>query len=158
MRMRLIAVLFLSGLASPAFVPITLAQTGDVAIVVSQKNPVTDLSTRELRQIFTGEKRSWSSGLPIKLFVRAPGTHESIVLLKLLDMTESEYKRHWISQVFRGEVQAEPITLFSNDVQRQAVLVYPGAVTLIEARDLKPGMKVIRVDGRTPGQEGYALH
>jgi hypothetical protein len=73
-------------------------------------------------------------------------------------MTESEYKRYWISKVFRGEAQAEPITVFSSDLQRQAILVYPGAVTLIEARDVKPGMKVVKVDGRLPGEEGYPLH
>ena len=158
MRMRPTATLLLSLLSTLAFTPIAVAQTGDVAVVVSQKNPVTDLSSRELRQILAGERHSWPTGLPIKLFVRAPGARERTALLTLFGMTESEYKRYWISKVFRGEAQAEPITVFSSDLQRQAILVYPGAVTLIEARDVKPGMKVVKVDGRLPGEEGYPLH
>jgi ABC-type phosphate transport system substrate-binding protein len=156
--MKPATILLLSLLTSLVLVPVAVAQTEDVAVVVSRKNPVTNISSRELRQIFGGDRHSWSSGLPIKLFVRAPGAHERFVLLTLFGMNESEYKRYWISKVFRGEAQAEPITVFSNDVQRQAVLVYPGAVALVEARDLRPGMKVVKVDGRMPGEDKYPLH
>src|ERR1700676_3253317 len=78
-------------------------QTGAVAVVVNEKNPVNNLSTPELRKLFAGEKHSWSGGLPVKIFVRAPGANERVVMLKLLGMSESEYKRYWAGQVYRGE-------------------------------------------------------
>jgi ABC-type phosphate transport system substrate-binding protein len=137
--------------------PVARAQTSDVAVVVNDNNPVTTLSGTELRKIFVGEKRSWSAGLPIKLFVRGPGTHERVALLKLLGMTESEYRQYWTAQVFRGEAQAEPVALPSNGMQREAVVAYPGAVALVDFQDIKAGMKVLKVEGRKPGEAGYSL-
>jgi ABC-type phosphate transport system substrate-binding protein len=144
-------------LASLASLQVAAAQTGDVAVVVNDRNPVTKISKIELRNIFAGEERSWSAGVPIRIFVRAPGTRERAALLKLLDMTEGEYKQYWTAQVFRGEAQAEPIALPSNGMQREAVVAYPGAVALVELQDVKAGMKVLRVEGRMPGEAGYAL-
>jgi len=144
-------------LASLACLRVAAAQAGDVAVVVNDRNPVTKMSKTELRKIFAGEERSWSAGVPIRIFVRAPGTHERAALLKLLDMTEGEYKQYWIAQVFRGEAQTEPIALPSNGMQREAVVAYPGAVALVALQDVKAGMKVLRVEGRMPGEAGYAL-
>jgi ABC-type phosphate transport system substrate-binding protein len=144
-------------LSSLACLRVAAAQAGDVAVVVNDRNPVTKMSKTELRKIFAGEERSWSAGVPIRIFVRAPGTHERAALLKLLDMTEGEYKQYWIAQVFRGEAQTEPIALPSNGMQREAVVAYPGAVALVELQDVKAGMKVLRVEGRMPGEAGYAL-
>ena len=134
-----------------------VAQSSEVAVVVNQKNPVTNLSSAEVRKLFVGEKRSWSGGLPVKIFVRAPVAHERLVLLKLLGMSESDYKQYWTSQVFRGEAQAEPIALFSNGMQREAVVAYEGALALVDVQDVKPGMKVVKVEGHLPGESGYPL-
>jgi ABC-type phosphate transport system substrate-binding protein len=144
-------------LASLASLQVAAAQAGDVAVVVNNRNPVTKISKIELRNIFAGEERSWSAGVPIRIFVRAPGTRERAALLKLLDMTEGEYKQYWTAQVFRGEAQAEPVALPSNGMQREAVVAYPGAVALVELQDVKAGMKVLRIEGRLPGEAGYAL-
>jgi ABC-type phosphate transport system substrate-binding protein len=149
----------LAGMAS--FTP-AVAQTNAVvmvvAVVVSDRNPVTNLSTGELRKLFSGEKHAWAGGLPVKLFVRAPGAYERVVLLKLLDMSESEYKKYWTAQVFRGDAQAEPVALFSNGMQKEALAAFPGAVALVNFQDVKPGMKVIRVDGHLPGDAAYPLN
>ncbi len=134
------------------------SQTDSVAVVVNEKNPVDNLSKSELRNIFSGEKRSWPGGLPIKLFVRAPDCRERDALLKLLDMSESEYKRYWTAKVFRGEAQAEPVAVFSNGMQKEAVMLYPGAVALVGLQDVKPGMKVVKVEGHKPNEAGYPLN
>jgi hypothetical protein len=146
---------WLAGLSGSS---IALAQTGAVAVVVNDKNLVNNLSTPELRKLFAGEKHSWAGGIPVKLFVRATGAYERVVLLKLLGMSEREYKQYWTAQVFRGEAQAEPVALFSNGMQKEALAVYPGAVALMNAQDVKPGMKIVRVDGHIPGEVGYPLN
>ena len=145
-------VIFLAGLAGLSS---AAAQTGRVAVVVNEKNPVNNLSAPELRKLFAGEKRSWAGGLPVKIFVRAPGANERVVMLKLLGMSESEYKRYWAGQVYRGEAQAEPVGLFSNGMQREAVVLYPGALALVNVQDLKLGMKVVKVNGHMPAETGY---
>jgi xanthosine utilization system XapX-like protein len=145
-------------LASLVCVPVAAAQAEDVAVVVNDHNPVSKMSRAELRRIFAGEERSWSAGLLVKIFVRAPGTHERVALLKLLGMTEGEYKRYWTVQIFRGEAQAEPFTVPSNGMQKEALVAYPGAVALVGLQDVKAGMKVLRVEGRMPGEAGYPLN
>jgi len=135
-----------------------VAQTGCVAVVVNEKNPITNLSATELRRVLAGEKHFWTGGLPIRLFVRAPGANERDVLLKFLGMSESEYKRYWTAQVFRGDAQMEPVGLFSNGMQREAVVLYPGAVALVNLQDVKLGMKVLKIDGHMPAETGYPFN
>ena len=133
------------------------AQSGAVAVVVSDNNPTVNLRTSDLRQILAGEKRAWSNGVVVKIFVRGPGTLERDALLKLLGMTERDYRQYWAAQVFPGEAQSEPTMLPSNGMQREAVLLYPGAVELVSVEDVKPGMKVVKLDGRLPASKTMAF-
>jgi len=94
----------------------------------------------------------------VRIFVRAPGTRERATLLKLLGMSESEYKQYWIAQVFRGEAQTEPVTLPSNGMQKEAILAIPGALVLMDSKDVKARAKVVEINGHLPGQPGYPLH
>jgi hypothetical protein len=49
------------------------------------------------------------------------------------------------------------MVLPSNGMQREALTAYPGAIALVEATDVKPGMKVLKVDGKSPRDENYPL-
>jgi ABC-type phosphate transport system substrate-binding protein len=155
---RSIAGLLLICLVASANAAPDIARVADVAVVVNLNNPMTTLSIGELRKIFAGERRTWPGGSSIKLIVRMPGTHERLVLMKLLGMSEGDYKQYWTSQVFRGEATSEPVAVFSNGMVKEAVVGIPGAIALMEARDVKPGIKVIRVEGLLPGSPDYPLH
>jgi phosphate transport system substrate-binding protein len=159
MMAKSIPVLLVTLMASWALAPSSAsAQVADVAVVVNPANPVGGISLTELRKIFAGEKRSWQGGLPMHPIVRAPGCHERVVLLRLLAMSESEYKQYWTAQVFRGEVGSEPLSVPSIGMQKEAMAVYSGAISLVDANDVKPGMKVVKIDGHLPGEPGYPLH
>jgi ABC-type phosphate transport system substrate-binding protein len=153
-----ISLIGLAGLSPSMAQSSAVAQNGAVAVVVNQKNPVLNISAAELRKLFTGERHAWPGGQPVRLIVRAPGAYERVVLLRLLAMSESEYKEYWTAQVFRGEAQTEPITLFSNGMQKEAVALFPGALALVNLRDVKPSMKVVKVNGHLPGEPGYPLN
>jgi hypothetical protein len=140
-----------------ASIPPRPAQAGDIAVAVNPNISATNISLVDLRKMFTGEKRTWPGGVSVKLVVRGPGCRERLVLLKLVRMTESEYKHYWSAQVLRGEADAEPLTVPSFGMAKEALRAYPGAVTLVDAQDIKPGMKVIKVDGLLPGATGYSL-
>ena len=152
------AFLLLSGLLVGTLAHTSLAQNQDVAVVVNPKNPVSNLTMSELRKVFAGEKRTWAGGLSIKIITRAPGSYERVVLLRLLRMNETEYRQYWVAQVFHGEAQADPAALFSNGMQKEAIVVFPGAIALVDPVDVKPGMKVLRVDGHLPSEPGYPVH
>ena len=129
----------------------------DVAVVVNPSNPVSNLTTVALRKLFVADTRTWPGGTPVKLIIRAPGAHEREVVLRLLHFSEDEYGRYWINQAYRGE-GVEPVAVFSNGMQKEAVAGISGAIALIDARDLKPGMKVLKIEGKLPGEEGYPLN
>jgi len=40
----------------------------------------------------------------------------------------------------------------------EPVRIFVGAITLIDVQDVKPGIKIIEVEGHMPGEPGYALH
>jgi len=141
-----------------AFTAPAFAQDEDIAVVVSEHNNVSALSSAELRKIFRGERRSWAVGLPIKLIVLPVGAPEHTALLKLLGMSEHEYKEYWLSLVFRGEVEAEPTNVPSIGMQLEALSVFPGAITLVKAKDVRPGMKMLKINGYLPGEPGYPIH
>ena len=157
MKMKLSIVVLLTLLAGLGLALPALAASGDVAVVVNPANNTSSLSMGELRKIFSGEKRSWAGGTSLKLLVRSGG-HERSALLNLLGMSETDYKQYWTSQVYKGEAQSEPVALPSNGMQKEALSVFPGAVALIDAAELKPGMKVLKIDGHLPGESNYPLH
>ncbi len=158
MMAKSIRVLLVALMTGVIFAASASAQLVDVAVVVNPANPVGSISLTDLHKIFAGEKRSWQGGLPMRPIVRAPGCHERLVLLRLLAMSESEYKQYWTAQVFRGEVGSEPLSVPSIGMQKEAISVFPGAITLVEASEVKPGMKVVKLDGHLPGEPGYPLH
>jgi hypothetical protein len=158
MALKSMSTPFLLGLAILSFAPPATAQDSAVAVVVSVGNPTTDISLQDLRKMFAGAKRSWPRGQPIKLITRGPGCPERVVLLKLLAMSEIEYRQYWTAQVFRGDADAEPLTVPSVGMQKEGLNAFPGAISLVNVRDVKPGMKTIKVDNLLPGAAGYPLH
>lgn len=151
------AILLLLGLTLLSSTPQASGQDGDVAVVVNTGNPVTSLSLGDLRRIFAGTKHSWPGGQAVRLVTRGPGCSERMALLKLMAMSEIEYKQYWTAQVFRGEADAEPLVVPSVGMQREALNLFLGAVTFVKMTDVKPGMKVLRVDGLLPGEARYPL-
>jgi ABC-type phosphate transport system substrate-binding protein len=145
--------------AVAALTPAATAQDNDVAVIVNPRNPVANLTLGDLRKILMGEKRSWPNGARVQLIVGPPGSHERRTMLRLMGMSESEYKQYWTAQVFRGDADAEPVAVPSFGMVKEAVRVYPGAITLIDAGLLRDGMdvKVIKVDGHLPREPAYPL-
>jgi hypothetical protein len=39
----------------------------------------------------------------------------------------------------------------------ELVTAIPGAIAFVIARDVEPGIKVLRIDGHLPGEPGYPL-
>jgi hypothetical protein len=158
MGVKPITTLLLLGLAMLSLIPQGAAQANDIAVVANSDNPVTTLGMGDLRKIFAGTKRSWPGGQPSKLVTRGSGCPERVTLLKLLAMSEVDYKQYWTAQVLRGEADSEPLIVPSVGMQKEALVLFPWAITLVNLRDVKPGMKVIKIDGQMPGIAGYPLH
>jgi ABC-type phosphate transport system substrate-binding protein len=146
-------------LAGLILVPPAIAQRVDVAVVVNSNNSVTNISLPDLRKIFAGQKHSWPGGIPIKIIARSPGCRERVALLKILGMSESEYKQYWTAEVIRGEADTEPPVVPSFGMVKEALKVYPGAIALADPKEIKSGMdiKIVRIEGHLPGETEYPI-
>jgi ABC-type phosphate transport system substrate-binding protein len=130
----------------------------DVAVVVQPDTPVSNLSLAEVRKIFLGDRQYWTANTPVVLLIRAPVARERNVVLRIIyQMSESQFKQYWIAKIFRAESVSAPKVVYSNDMASDLVAALPGAIAFIDFRDVRPGTKVVRVDGRLPGEAGYPL-
>ena len=130
----------------------------DIAVVVHPDAPVSNLSLSDVRKVFLGDRQYWSTNIPVVLLIRAPVARERDVVLKIIyQMSESQFKQYWIAKIFRAEAATAPKVVYSNDMANQLVTAIPGAIAFIDSKEVKPGSKVVRVDGRLPGEAGYPL-
>ncbi len=130
----------------------------DVALVADPDIPVRNLTLAEVRKVFRGERQYWNTNLGVVLLIRAPVARERDVVLKIIyQMSESQFKQFWIAKIFRAESATAPKVVYSNDMANELVTAIPGAIAFVDARDVRPGTKVIRVDGHLPGEPGYPL-
>jgi ABC-type phosphate transport system substrate-binding protein len=130
----------------------------DVAVVVHPDTPISNLNLSEVRKVFLGDRQYWTTNTPVVLLIRAPVARERNVVLQIIyQMSESQFKQYWIAKIFRAEAATAPKVVYSNDMANQLVTAIPGAIAFIDSKDVKPGAKVLRVDGHLPGEPGYPL-
>jgi ABC-type phosphate transport system substrate-binding protein len=130
----------------------------DMAVVVNPSTPVSDLTLAEVRKVFRGDRQYWSKDVPVVLLIRAPRSRERDVILRTLyEMSEGQFKQYWIAKIFRAEATAAPKIVYSNDMARELVSVIPGAIAFLPESDVTDGLKIVKINGRMPGERGYPL-
>jgi ABC-type phosphate transport system substrate-binding protein len=145
-----------TGLAGPAEPNIVSATC--IVVIVNGENPVDQLSLTELQRILLGERRSWTARIPVVLMMRNEESRErNLLLQKACHMTDAEYHQYWTGKIFRGEVTSEPVALPSVGTALNFVSSIKGGISFVDSASVRPGTKVIRIDGRLPGEQGYPL-
>jgi hypothetical protein len=105
-----------------------------------------------------GEQQFWTSNLRVTLLLRAPVAREREVILRVIyHMNEAEFRQFWISKLFRAEAVSGPKLVYSNETATELVSVLPGSVAFVEASQVPKGLKILKIDGKLPGQPGYPL-
>ena len=152
MRRAFVATLVVT-LLSPA-----VSRAGDVALIVHPKNPVVDLTRTEVVAIFKAEQQHWKAGERIYLILQESGTPERALVLKhVYRMSDVELKQFWLAKLFRGEIAAFPRVVASNAAAKRIVAQAPNALAFIDAAAVDSTVKALRIEGRKPGEPGYAL-
>jgi ABC-type phosphate transport system substrate-binding protein len=148
-----LGLIFVSAVAGPR------AQApADIAVVVNPSVALDNLSFADLRRILLGDREYWSSGARVTILIRAPIARErDAVVREICQMTEAQFRQHWIAKVFRADTPSGPKIVYSNEMAIDQVSRTPGAVTFVQAPVNNPNVKILRVDGRLPGQNGYRL-
>jgi ABC-type phosphate transport system substrate-binding protein len=142
--------LLLVCLAAPA--------TADIAVIVHPDVTVDDLSFADLRKIMLGDRQFWASGQKITLIVAEPvDTGRSVLLERVYNMSEQQFRQFWIARVFRGEATEGPKVVISSEGVMEMVSVLAGSIAFVDFDDVPSGVKALKIDGKLPGEEEYAL-
>jgi hypothetical protein len=142
----------------PQAMPEENAESSSLAIVVHKDTQVDDLSLANLRRIFLADQQFWPDRSRIILMLRAPQSDErDFVLNRIYQMTEAQFRQHWIAKMFRAEVPRGPKIVFSTDMALDLVVAIPGSISFIRADQATDDVKVIRIDGKLPSDAGYIL-
>jgi phosphate transport system substrate-binding protein len=145
--------------ASPVPAPGHLSPERTLAIVVHPSNPVENLTMAELRRVFLGEEGHWPDGQRITLVMMEVGEPErKAVLQQICRMNESDYRKSILHRLYTGELLVSPKTLSNPTHVRGFVFNVPGAIGYLRAVDVNESVKVVRIDGHLPTDDGYPLH
>jgi ABC-type phosphate transport system substrate-binding protein len=115
-----------------------------MAVIVHPDTPVQNLSFAEMRRVFLGERQYWNP-------------ERQVVLNRIYRMSESQFKQYWIARIFRAEATSTPKVVYSNQTINELVAAIPGAISLVRADDIQPGVRTLKIDGFLPGEANYPL-
>jgi len=134
------------------------AQTsgGDLLVVVNNASTATNVTMADLEKIVRGEKSSFG-GAPVQLVLLSSGPQREAVLKQLAHADDNEFKKLWVTLVFRNEAGSEPVTVPSRGIALDYVAVKRGAIAFISTGTAN-NVKILKVEGRLPGEAGYPLH
>jgi ABC-type phosphate transport system substrate-binding protein len=129
-----------------------------LAIVVNSKNPTANLTLAQLRALFLGEKKWWSNRRRVQLTAMRHGTPERQTVSRVLyKMSDRELEKYFLHQAFKGEPSTSPATLKTAADVKRFVVSTPGAIGYLRASDVDDSVKIVRVNGLLPGDDGYPL-
>ena len=146
--------------AAPAPSAASAAQVAraPIAVVVHDGVPVQGLTLPALRTVILGNQRFWSGSMRIEVLIDAgPTPARRTFVQQLSGMSEVQFQQYWIGQVFRGRATHAPRAVPDRATALALVAAIPGSIALVEAGDLPPGVRLLPIDGLTPGAAGYAL-
>jgi hypothetical protein len=134
------------------------AHAADIAIIVHPDTPVYNITLTQTRKLLLGEQQFWNSKLRVTLLLRAPLARERDVVLGVLyHMTEAEFRQYWITRLFRAESVSGPKIVYSNQMAIELVNTLPGSIAFVDASQVPKGLRMLKIDGKLPGEPGYPL-
>ena len=139
--------------------PAVSAEGRGFAVIVSQGVPVEALTRDELHRIMTFKRTHWKSGQAINLLL--PGSSlpaRTFLLRNVYRMSEKELRQFILQAIFQAQIDFAPKVV---EAERDAVaFVASGrsAIAIVSSEAPNSEMvRVLRIDGRLPGEAGYSL-
>jgi ABC-type phosphate transport system substrate-binding protein len=123
-----------------------------MAVVVSKTNAVDNMTSAQLGKIFRAEIKKWPDGKVVVLVIHRASPGEAITLQHLNKMTAAQFQA-WTTE------HRDSLKLVDSDEDVLSVIeTTPGAVGLVDVRSLTERVKLVRIDGKVPMEDGYLPH
>ena len=119
------------------------------------------LSTADLRKMLTGDRLTWpDSSTAVVVEQPEDSATQQRMLRTLLRTTPAGYKRQLLELQFQGRDLPAIKVLNSDETALKFVWNVPGAVAVVDAAlaaSAPSRVKILRLDGKLPGEPGYPL-
>lgn len=147
MRYSRVALLFacLTSFLTPCF-------AHHLAVVVNKDNNITNVSNAHLAKIFRSEVKKWPDGKDIVVVLHKDAPGEMLTLERLTRMSAKEMQAHFVahgSTITQADSDADLLKIVEST---------PGAVALVDVREINDRVNVVKVDGKLPLEAGYLPH
>ncbi len=126
-----------------------------LAVVVSDSSTIPDISMNELERFYLGKTTMLPDGNEIVLLAYTPAAE--LFYKKVLDMSTLEVRRHWMKLVFEGEFATPPEEYRYADELKDMVCKKREAISFMPLSEVDSCMRILKLDGKIPGDEGYLL-
>jgi hypothetical protein len=130
----------------------TLCQARDLAVVINKSNSTSSMSAADLQKLLKAVAASWPDGKKVQIFITDPGSAENrSILQRLYEMAPAEIKN---LQPHKVDIQI----VGSDEIVLTMVTQNPGALGLVNVYSITSQVKVLKIDGKLPLEQGYLLH
>lgn len=135
--------------------PIDIGASEPLAVIVSDKCDLTDISTDELQKFYLGKTTMHTDECEIRLLAYQPSVKAFYRIV--LDMTLLRFRKHWMKLVFAGEFATPPEECSTIADLKQRLCNNPGAIGFLPLSKVEGCMKILTIDGKQPDDSGYLL-
>ena len=140
------------------------ANAGDaIIVIVNIANPVTSLSSTDLKKLFLADRSHWDTGNAVAPVIPSAGAQERTTFLKIIcGMSDRDLNKYFMQAAFTGRSVNPPREVPNSSAVKNFVASSPGAIGFVKALDFHGdgsdgGVKAVRVDGVAASERGYKL-
>jgi hypothetical protein len=128
-----------------------------LAVVVGKQATFDALSLPELKRLFMGESVVGPQGQKLIPLNRDSKSAERVGFDRtVLGMSPEAVARYWIDRKIRGQSSA-PKAIEPAAVLQRVVAKLGGAIAYVRSKEVSPDVKIVRIDGKRPGDAGYPI-
>lgn len=146
--------------AAAAFCAVLAAPAAakNLAVVVTTGSKLREVSLANLAKLCKGSVKAWPDGKSFTLVMKDPELLEmQPVVQKIYNMTPAEVKQA-IAKLNESRPQQPYVRIVGSDEEiLRTVAATPGAVGILDVYAINATVKVLRVDGNLPFDQGYVL-
>jgi ABC-type phosphate transport system substrate-binding protein len=138
------AIVILGGILPAGFIP--QAEAANVVVIVNKARAASEITLKDLKKIYQGNKNSWKEGGAIHFYLPPSGSPAMSALLKnvLHVASEDELNKFYITAVFQQNIVSVPQGAASDVESVQRVSFDPDGIALVEESSIPEGALVVK--------------
>ena len=131
---------------------------GALAVIAHPENPLDDVTVKQLRAILLAEQQFWKHGGRIVVIRRhSKGPSANRLAKRVFRMNQRALRKYWVRKLYAGDIPALPPVVRKDKAAVDAVGRQPRAISVVPASAVTDAVRVLRIDGKAPGDRGYLL-